>query len=180
MAHIMIIRHAEKPGGNGGDLGVTLDGRSDERDLSVRGWQRAGALVRFFHPRDGRARAPGIRVPAALFAAAGDDQKKSLRPLDTIGPLAEDLGLTVDTTYSDRSLEAAARAIRDAPEPVLISWRHEGIPKLTAAIAGHPIGPASWPINRFDLVWVLSDVSGDWQFVQVHQMLLAGDLDRDA
>ena len=39
---IMVIRHAEKP--NGQATGVKESGEPSSRDLTVRGWQRAGAL----------------------------------------------------------------------------------------------------------------------------------------
>jgi hypothetical protein len=47
---IMIIRHAEKPDPSANIVGVTEGGDVDKDDLTVRGWQRAGALVRFFNP----------------------------------------------------------------------------------------------------------------------------------
>ena len=40
---ILLIRHAEKPDGQDG--GVNVDGACDEKSLTVRGWQRAGALI---------------------------------------------------------------------------------------------------------------------------------------
>jgi hypothetical protein len=43
----MIIRHGEKPAGDGSDAGVSPEGNADAEDLTVRGWQRSGALVRF-------------------------------------------------------------------------------------------------------------------------------------
>ncbi|MER9191238.1 hypothetical protein [Mesorhizobium australicum] len=48
---VMIIRHAEKPIPGGPDLGVTEQGESDPASLTVRGWQRAGGLCRFFTSR---------------------------------------------------------------------------------------------------------------------------------
>ncbi len=39
---IMLIRHAEKPGGDDG--GVDQKGDADKHNLIVRGWQRAGAF----------------------------------------------------------------------------------------------------------------------------------------
>jgi hypothetical protein len=46
---IMFIRHAEKPRV---DVAIRLeaDGTADPESLTVRGWQRAGALARFFCP----------------------------------------------------------------------------------------------------------------------------------
>ena len=41
---IMIIRHAEQHE----VAGITREGQVDPQSLTVRGWQRAGALVPFF------------------------------------------------------------------------------------------------------------------------------------
>jgi len=47
---LMVIRHAEKPDKQAGISGVTEAGMADKDELTVKGWQRAGALVRFFNP----------------------------------------------------------------------------------------------------------------------------------
>ena len=49
---IMVIRHAEKPDDAGTIFGITIEGHQDSEELSVRGWQRAGALATFFAPPD--------------------------------------------------------------------------------------------------------------------------------
>ena len=41
---ILVIRHAERPGAAFGE-GITESGSLDEESLTVRGWQRAGALA---------------------------------------------------------------------------------------------------------------------------------------
>ena len=95
---IMIIRHAEKPE-TPPPAGITANGATDEHSLIVRGWQRAGALVSFFtHPST-----PGIGVPtyvyAAKFDAADDDNGHSMRPIETVTPLAEKLAMS-DPSFS--------------------------------------------------------------------------------
>jgi len=57
---IMIIRHAEKPEHHG-PRGVDENGNEDKESLTVRGWQRAGALVQFFGP-SGNARRSFFRL----------------------------------------------------------------------------------------------------------------------
>ena len=57
---IMIIRHAEKPEHHG-PRGVDENGDEDKKSLTVRGWQRAGALVQFFAP-SGNARRSFFRL----------------------------------------------------------------------------------------------------------------------
>ena len=46
-AKIMLIRHAERPSADKSIRGVTQEGIKNKEELTVRGWQRAGALVRF-------------------------------------------------------------------------------------------------------------------------------------
>ena len=53
MLKIMIIRHAEKHQHGSHDRGVNEDGRPAHHELTVRGWQRAGALVHLFAPPGG-------------------------------------------------------------------------------------------------------------------------------
>ena len=67
-ARIMIIRHAEKPD-PGKTLGVSPTGHEDPRSLSVRGWQRAGALVALFGPERLRRANPLLATPTAIFAS---------------------------------------------------------------------------------------------------------------
>jgi hypothetical protein len=66
---------------------------------------------------------------------------------------------------------------------VLIAWQHQDIPAIGHHILKHtgtselPV-PASWPSERYDLVWVFDRPSGSGRitsFSQVPQLLLAGD-----
>jgi hypothetical protein len=41
---IYIIRHAEKPNGPNGPIGIDIEGNPDPHSLVPRGWQRSGAL----------------------------------------------------------------------------------------------------------------------------------------
>ena len=66
---IMIIRHAEKPDDAGTVFGVTIEGHQDPEELTVRGWQRAGALATFFAPPDAHFRDQRIEKPLMIFAS---------------------------------------------------------------------------------------------------------------
>ena len=63
MHKIMIIRHAEKHQHGSHGQGVTEDGRPARHELTVRGWQRAAALVQLL--RAGRRGAQGLADPDA-------------------------------------------------------------------------------------------------------------------
>ena len=175
---IMIIRHAEKPEPLGGTpFGVSIDGVQSTHDLTVRGWQRAGALVGLFKARADEELTVGLATPVTIFATGVTAGSKSLRPQDTVRPLADALGIDLDTRYAEPDAQDLARAALDAQGPVLIAWHHEHIADVVDAISGHAIAPRPWPDDRFDLVWSLhrAGLEADWLLTQIPQLLLAGD-----
>jgi len=60
---VMLIRHAEKPGGAWPGPGLTEKGEEDKESLVIRGWQRAGALALFFRARPRLSRSPSASMP---------------------------------------------------------------------------------------------------------------------
>ena len=161
---IFLIRHGEKPEGN--DIGVLPTGEEDEKSLSVRGWQRGGALVAHF--------ANGESVPQALFAS----HSSSLRPRFTLLPLSEKLKVEINLNFGkgeEAQLVGAAKASAGA---VLICWQHDFMVAVANAILGDSrTAPQRWPSQCFDVTWVfdLDEDSGNYRFGQVPQLLLAGD-----
>ena len=179
---IMVIRHAEKP--NGQLAGVNESGVPNARDLTVRGWQRAGALVCLFAPARGALQNALLAKPQFIFAsAAADDPEggnsRSRRSEETVMPLAQLLGIDIDLTFSKGQEKALAKAAQACPGPVLIAWQHENINAIASSILGTGPTPPMWPGNRFDVVFVftLNPVDGTYSFAQVPQRLLAGDAD---
>jgi broad specificity phosphatase PhoE len=174
---VMIIRHAEKPSKDGLVHGVTHIGEHDRHALSVRGWQRAGALVRFFAPLHPWPKDAAIATPRAIYASAATPQSPSLRALHTVEPLAAALGIPVRTPFPEGLERSLALTIRACEKPALIAWHHKTMATLARAIAGDGIDcPDVWPDDRFDVVWVLDDPGdGAWRFSQVAQRLLPHD-----
>ena len=173
---IMLIRHAEKPGDNGKIKGVSADGAHDEEELIVRGWQRAGALVRLFAPRDGMFVDERLATPRTIFASAVGKHSKSLRPQHTVLGLATLLQLRLDLDHAKGEEEALVKDALAADGPVLIAWEHEAIPAIANRILGGSSScPQIWPGARFDLVWIFDRRAAGWRFAQVPQLLLAGD-----
>src|SRR5579859_4416990 len=159
---IMIIRHAEEPDDAGTDLGVDRHGMQNSHELSVRGWQRAGALVRFFNPLTDVG---PVQKPGAIFATAITAQSKSLRPQGTVAPLGEDLAIDVDNRFTEGQEAELAEAVMAAAECVLICWHHGHIPAIVAALGTvAPSPPQKWPGARYDLVWMLTREDSDWHF----------------
>jgi len=172
----MVIRHAEKADDAGTIVGVDINGNQDRQELTVRGWQRAGALTRFFAPTDGHFRDQRIGTPAAIFASKVVAHSKSLRSQHTVGPLADILGekaLRLD--FSEGQEEQLISATKGIDGVVLISWHHEAITTIKDAILGNHSPPRKWGKDRFDLVWVFTQTEAGWRFEQVPQLLLAGD-----
>jgi hypothetical protein len=190
---IMVIRHAEKPDAT--HDGVTGHGKEDKESLIVRGWQRAGALAALFDPTNGPLQNAHLAVPKVIYAsdpekaseADDDDGKKgskSKRPLETITPLAERLGIKdkVNVKFAKGEEKHMVESVLAESGVVLISWQHQKIPDIAKHIVGSkpptkPI-PSKWPGDRFDIVWVFTppaSASGQWGFDQVPQQLLSGD-----
>ena len=175
-ARIMLIRHAEKPPRGGGPpFGLDPEGRHDTAALSVKGWQRAGALARFFVPRDGAAPPAGIARPDFLVAAAPDRDHASRRSVLTLQPLAELAGLVSDAGFGPEQVEAAAAAILRRRGVGLVAWEHKRIADLVAALTQGTVAGPHWPAERYDMVLVLDRDGAGWRLSQVAQLLLGGD-----
>jgi hypothetical protein len=177
MTRIMLIRHAEKHNG-GRERGVNIEGVHTHHELTVRGWQRAGALVRYFAPIGGMPPGSPISTPRTIFASAATPESPSLRAQHTVELLAAAIGVDVDHSHVDGHEVAMALAALAAADPVLICWHHSHLPTLAKAIGGrHLQCPEEWPEDRFDVVWVLdrTDNASPWRFSQVAQRLFAHD-----
>ncbi len=169
---LMLIRHAEKPAA--GERAVDRRGEPDEHSLGVGGWLRAGALVSLFAPAAGRV--SPLPRPRHLLAAAATSQRPSTRPRDTLLPLAEALALDIDLGWStDDPLPALAAHLVRLDGPVLVCWRHDGLPALAAELMLPAPVPERWPEARHDLVWLITRSGAHGHLTQVPQLLLGGD-----
>ncbi len=173
---VMVIRHAEKPTPDGAPpYGVGPDGRHDVDALLVQGWERAGALARFFAPRDGGSMPAGLAGPTFLFAAAPTPKHPSRRAGLTLAPLAALTGLVPDASFGpDQEADAAAAILRRSGVG-LVAWEHKRIADLVAALTGGTVQGPHWSGHRYDMVLVLERTNGKWRLTQVPQLLLAGD-----
>jgi hypothetical protein len=173
---VMIIRHAEKPSDDDSIRGVTENGAHDPDELSVRGWQRAGALIRFFAPANGVYAHPALATPDAIFACAANDHAKSVRSEHTVRPLAQFLNKTIDL-HKKGAEDKLVQAVIATQGVVLIAWEHNVIPDIAAGIVGNNhTCPTKWPDSRFDVVWVLDhQAASGWMLTQVPQLVLPDD-----
>lgn len=169
---LMVIRHAERPDKHTGISGVTEAGEPDKDDLTTRGWQRAGALIRFFNPDALANLRTGVAVPAVIFATPATDEHPSKRPLHTVTPLAADLKLNIRTDFALHQEKALVPQALNSASVVLICWHHERIPKLVAELG---IEIDEWPDGVFDRVLVFDRATEGWRLSVVQQHLLPGD-----
>jgi broad specificity phosphatase PhoE len=138
-ATVLIIRHAEDPGGGHG--------------LSPRGEQRAEAYKNYFlnFAVDSKP-----RKPEAVLVAA--DSKQSHRPRLTVEPFAKAAKLPIDSRFGNKQptdLAAELRANHQG-KVILICWHHGQIPALLRALGAAPetlLPNGKWPKTVYD--WVI-------------------------
>jgi hypothetical protein len=119
---IMIIPHAERPPDDGSINGVTLSGTKEPEDLIVRGWQRAGALVRLFAPAGGHFVNGQLATPDVIFASKVAHHSPSLRPQNTLILLADFLHKSiVQTRIKGEENALAPKRLRP-----LVRWSSRG------------------------------------------------------
>ncbi|RZA07585.1 MAG: histidine phosphatase family protein [Proteobacteria bacterium] len=163
---VLIVRHAEKP--------------SDEENfLSARGRARAEAIAALFTAEENERR---LGSPELIFAAAPKHAHSSVRPYQTVAPLARALHLKVNLDYTKDETEELARDLLKAPEydgkTILISWVHKEIPALAEALGATEV-PAKWDGDTYDRIWKINfprERAGD--LIDLPQNALPGDSKR--
>ena len=161
-AQVILIRHAEKP--------------ASGNELDPRGFQRAKALAGFFENTPSMTR---YGTPAAIYAMAPKDQNGSLRPIETVTPLADSLGLKINSAYKKEELSSLIGDILNTSaydgKMVLVCWEHNMIPEIVKGF-GWSGAPLSWDGSVFDRAWVLNFTGGAVvSFEDIPQRLLPGD-----
>lgn len=170
---IMVIRHAEKPDDAGRERGVDEHGVEDSRGLTVRGWQRAGALVRYFAPLQGGCSDPALEKPTAIFAVKPN--ASSQRPLLTAQPLARELGLPIDARFASEEIAPLLAAAALVEGAVLLSWRHTNMVDIARQLCPAQQPTHEWDVHCFDQAWIFTENSGRWTITCIAQHLLPGD-----
>ncbi|HEY6357325.1 MAG TPA: hypothetical protein VIX35_03720 [Vicinamibacterales bacterium] len=157
-ADVLILRHAEQPT------------HGSQVHLSATGRARAAALPSLFPAR--------FAAPTVLFATRAS--KESNRPVETLQPLAQALGLRIDDQFPDEAYAQLASTIltgaRYAGAHILICWHHGMIPALAARL-GAVHTPARWPDAQYDHVWQLRYRAGAVTFDDRLVRLLPSDRD---
>ena len=119
-----------------------------------------------------------LAEPRHLFASRVDlaAGSKSKRSKQTLTPIAQALGVSIDDSCAKGKEVGLANAIMPKTGIVLVAWERQKIPAIVQAIVGDTTSaPQAWPHDRFDVVWILDWQDSGWKFDEAPQLLLAGD-----
>lgn len=160
---IFITRHAEKTK-NKQNLTFESWHLKSTKPLSERGWQRAYGLAPHFTMDKELTKHGSIK---ALFAPQPNDCYNSVRPIQTLTPLADKLHLTINTEFSlcSDDMEKMAKTIMTDPQyhdqVIWIAYEHRHIPFLTQLFQKYSCNPNmittphAWNNKVFDRIWLL-------------------------
>lgn len=161
-AQVILIRHGEKP--------------PEGENLSVKGYERAAALVPFFLKTQNLL---PFGSPVAIYATKANKQDKSNRTQQTVAPLAQELNLKVKADYIATEYALAANEIVDNPnfegKTVLVCWEHHNIPPFIQELGVKAALP-KWNGDVYDQLWIVTyKTDGKVEFSIQNQALLYGD-----
>jgi hypothetical protein len=154
---VILIRHGEKPEQGDG--------------LSLKGLERAAALVPFLSQRDGDR-----SVPCAIFAQGPTSKRTSQRPVETVAPLAQSLGIQVKTFHHSAVADMVKQVLSNRKydgKTVLICWEHHGIPDIATAMGVQKV--PEWPGQVYDRLWIVTFQNGKPKLSNLPQKLLFQD-----
>jgi hypothetical protein len=149
---ILLMRHAERPAA-----------KSDPH-LAPAGKERALKLVQYIPTTFGK--------PAHLFASKPTEN--SDRPLETLQPLSENLGLTINADFADDDYAVLAKKLLSDGkfEGVLtvVCWHHQKIPHFAHALgAKHGEYPDPWDDNVYNLILRFDFNHGALKLSEIHE-----------
>ncbi|MBS0625919.1 MAG: histidine phosphatase family protein [Verrucomicrobia bacterium] len=164
-SQVILIRHAEKP--------------AQGNYLSLKGRQRAAALVPSFL---GSPLLLQNGQPAAIYAMKPTATDPSVRSVQTVLVLAEELDLPLHNQFALGQIEPLVQEIMSSEDyegkTVLICWPHTELPQIASLFGAKEI-PKRWSEDTYDRFWVLSfSDSGAVSFQNLPQKLLYGDSNR--
>ncbi|KAI1196830.1 hypothetical protein F5X97DRAFT_201138 [Nemania serpens] len=130
---VYLIRHGEKP-------------PNDGVGLSAEGVQRSQCLRSVF----GAASKYNIGY---ILAQTPKDNGKRERPYQTVKPLADDLGLTVDTSCDRDDEKCVQDAVDDykGGKNILICWEHDQLNNIAEELGAKDVD--NYPDDSYDLIW---------------------------
>lgn len=188
---IVCVRHAEEPAEAIDQWGPGYNefGHCSDNGLSIRGWQRAGALAATalcgLVPSDELDKTLHIFVPH--YDGEPDHHRASL----TIAPFARRIGAQLRTRRNkDQVVPGLCEDVLAVQRTAVVCWQHQNLAILVDKLFNDRDPPVKgerrddetgerlqWPTGRFDIIWVLSSSTGHppYRLDEHLQCLLPGD-----
>lgn len=139
-ARVILIRHGEKP--------------ESDRDphLSIAGRDHAARWVNWFTNSVDR-------TPSILLAPRPTGKHPSVRPIETLEPLALALKLPVRTEFTSDDYARLAADLRTNDvyrgRTVVVCWVHQYLPEFAAALGVEP-APGDWKGDDYDGAYLIT------------------------
>ncbi|KAJ5152678.1 uncharacterized protein N7482_009156 [Penicillium canariense] len=129
---VYLIRHGEKPSSGNG--------------LNAQGEERAQCLRTVF------GASSGYNIGHIMAQTPKSDGSRQ-RPYDTVEPLAEDLGLTVDISCDRDDPECVEDVVKgySGSGNILICWEHDALTDIVQQL-GDDDAP-TYPDDSFNIIW---------------------------
>ncbi len=135
---VILIRHGEKPEGKK-DPHLTAAGRDRARHWSE--------VLGTCDP-----------LPQILLAPEPSAEHPSVRPRETLQPLADQLTLKIETPVRSDAHGLLAKSVRTetrfAGKAVVICWVHQSLPQLAREL-GATNAPSEWSAEDYGTAWIL-------------------------
>jgi hypothetical protein len=170
---ILCLRHAEEPAKPVDDEGpgFDADGRN-ESALSIRGWQRAGALAatELCQLLEGTSR---DRV--AIFVPDYDGEPERHRSHQTVVALSQRLDVEISHPCNKDEVDKLQEAVFQHDGVAVVCWQHANLARFAQGLVDDP--QLEWPSGRYDLIWELRPAGSDGTYTceRIGQRLLADD-----
>ncbi|BGP19516.1 hypothetical protein JCM10213_003545 [Rhodosporidiobolus nylandii] len=137
---VLLLRHGEKPS------------NKDKVGLSAVGKKRAKCLRKVLG-LNGKH-----RVGLILAEAYNAETLRRIRPYMTVKPLADDLGLTVDTECEVDDAKCVRKKVEKyvkagGRDEILVCWKHSMLHKIAHELGSPKTAP--YPDDRYDIIWTL-------------------------
>ncbi|GAA6059224.1 hypothetical protein JCM10212_006617 [Sporobolomyces blumeae] len=135
---VYLIRHGEK-------------GKKGETGLNSKGKKRAKCLTKLLS-------SPRFKIGLILAEDYDRHTHKRQRPFDTVKPIADKLGLKVDTDCDVEDAKCVRRKVekyakKGGKGDVLICWKHSMLHEIAHALGAPKTTP--YPDERYDIMWTL-------------------------
>lgn len=109
---------------------------------------------------------------------AAQSVPKSVRPKETVEPLAAKLGLPIIICWNTHDLGDLASALKHdvslAGKQILICWRHDALQALAHALGARDA--PSWPNTLYDRIWLATCSADGVELLALRQIFADGSI----